>query len=122
MIKMIYCIKRNQEMSRDSFLGYWHNQHADLVKKNASALGIRRYIQSTTLDNSLNDAIRSIKGHAEYYDGVAELWWTNIEDMLAAASTPEGIAAQDKLFEDEKRFIDFSASCSWFTEENAVIG
>ena len=73
------------------------------LKKKAAALGIRRYIQSTTLDNPLNDAIRSIKGHAEYYDGVAELWWVNIEDMLAAAATPEGIAAQDELFEDEKK-------------------
>lgn len=122
MLKMIYCIKRNSKLSREAFLNYWHENHAELVKKNAPALRIKRYIQNSTLDHPLNDAIRSIKGHAGYYDGVAELWWDSLEDMLAAASTPEGKAAQNDLFEDEKRFIEFGASCSWFTEEKEVIG
>lgn len=103
-------------------MSYWHDTHAELVKKNAPALRIKRYVQSSTLDHPLNEAIRSIKGHGEYYDGVAELWWDSMDDMLAAAATPEGVAAQNALFEDEKKFIEFAASCSWFTEETVVIG
>jgi len=121
MIKMIYCIRRKPEMGKKDFLDYWHTSHAALVKKNAPALRIKRYIQNPILDDPLNEAITTIKGHSAPYDGVAELWWDSIEDLQAAASTSEGGVAQTELFEDEQKFIDFPASCSWLVTEKSII-
>jgi hypothetical protein len=56
------------------------------------------------------------------YDGVAELWWNGIEDIVAAGSTAEGRVAGRKLLEDERCFIDVANSPLFFVQETEIIG
>jgi hypothetical protein len=53
------------------------------------------------------------------YDGVAELWWDSIDDVLGSPS-PERQAAGLALLEDERKFIDLSRSPLWFGEEKVI--
>jgi uncharacterized protein (TIGR02118 family) len=122
MLKMIYCIRRKEGTSSEEFRRYWEETHGPLVRKNAPAMRIRRYVQSPTLSTPLNDAIRDAKGHQEPYDGVAELWWESMDELVAALGDPEFTRAQGELFEDESRFIDFKNSCSYFCEERVIVG
>jgi EthD domain-containing protein len=78
-------------------------------------------VQTHTLDTPANDALRATRGGPEGYDGVAELWWDSLEDLMAGATTPEGHAAGAELLEDERRFIDLDHSPLWIAEEHEII-
>jgi len=123
MIKLMYCVRRLPEMSREEFQRYWRETHGPLVRERAQALGIRRYVQVHTLDSPLNEAMRASRGSdPNIFDGVAELWWDSAEAFGADASTPEGRQAARELYEDEKRFIDFSRSTAFVAQEHPFVG
>lgn len=92
VIKVIFCLRRLPGMSRGGFQQYWRKVHAPLVARHAGVLGIRRYVQSHTLDDPAFARIAATRGGASAYDGVAELW---IEELGAPQSSER--AAQAKL-------------------------
>ena len=123
MIKLVFTIRRRDDMTREEFQRYWRENHAPIVKRNAETLRIRRYVQVQARETELDEALAaSREGQANVYDGVAELWWDSLEDLMAAYATPEGQAAGAELLEDEKRFIDLPRSTLWLGEENVVVG
>jgi uncharacterized protein (TIGR02118 family) len=123
MIKLVFMIRRDTEMTREEFQRYWREEHAQLVKRHAEALRIRRYVQTHATDTHLDDALAASRGSkSRQYDGVAELWWDSIDDLTQAAASEAGQAAQQALLEDERRFIDLANSPIWLGEEIAVIG
>jgi hypothetical protein len=91
-----------------------------LVRKLAQALRAKRYVQSHTLDTPLNQIARQIRGAQAPYDGVTELWFDRLEDLLAAAQTPEGQQANLTLAQDEATFCDLPNCSVFFTEEHTV--
>jgi uncharacterized protein (TIGR02118 family) len=122
MIKLVYCVRRLPELSREEFQRYWRETHGLLVRERAGTLGIKRYVQVHTLDSPLNEALRASRSSdGEIFDGVAELWWESPEALAAGSSTPEGRQAAQELREDEKRFIDFGRSVMFVAEENPVV-
>ncbi|HKZ04650.1 MAG TPA: EthD domain-containing protein [Methylomirabilota bacterium] len=122
MIKLVFCVRRRAEMSREEFQRYWRERHAPLVQEAAAALGIRRYVQVHTLTTPVNDGLRRARGGPEEFDGVAELWFESLDALTAAGATPEGRAAGRRLLEDERRFIDLARSPVWAAEEHALVG
>lgn len=120
MIKLVFALRRAPHLSREAFQTYWREQHAPLVEKHRAALGIRRYVQVHTLDSPVGDAIAASRGAPEPYDGVAELWFDDLES-LAAPPGPDAIAAGRALLEDERRFIDLARSPIWLAREHEVI-
>ena len=122
MIKLVYCLRRLPELSREQFQQYWFDKHALLVRKNSETLRIRKYVQVHSLDDPVNEALRGGRGGPEPYDGVAELWWDSVEDLQEAMESPAGQVAALELLEDEKTFIDLSKSPLWIARERPVIG
>jgi uncharacterized protein (TIGR02118 family) len=120
MIKLTFCLHRLPNLSREAFQDYWFNKHAPLVAKHSKVLRIRRYVQMHSATNGFNDVIRASRGAPEMYDGVAELWWSSIED-LTTAPTPESQAAGLALLEDERKFIDLSRSPLFIGEEKVIV-
>ncbi len=122
MIKLVFTIRRREGMTREEFQRYWREEHAPLVERHAEALRIRRYVQTHTLQTPLDEALASTRGaEAGRYDGVAELWWDSIQDIVEVGDTEEGQLALTALLEDEQRFIDLPASAIWLGEENVVV-
>ena len=122
MIKLVFNLRRREDMTREEFQRYWREQHAPLVKRHAEALHIRRYVQVHTLATPVNDALRRGRGGPEAYDGVAELWFDSLEAIAAAGATPEGKAAGRRLVEDERTFIDLTRSPVMVAEEHPIVG
>ena len=122
MIKLVFCLRRRSEMSREEFQRYWREQHAPLVQSKADVLRIQRYVQVHSMPAEANVALRQSRGAPEEFDGVAELWWESMEDLAAASSTDEGRAAGRELLEDERKFIDLERSPLWMAEEHQFIG
>ena len=121
MIKLVFCLRRKDGLSREEFQTYWRETHAPLVASVAETLNIRRYVQVHTADTPMNAAIRASRQGPEEYDGVAELWWDSVESLAEPGATEAGQQAGALLLEDERRFIDLEHSPLFFAEEHPII-
>ena len=122
MIKMIFCVKRRPDITPEDFYDYWLNRHGPLVKSKTAALDIRRYVQSHTVDAGLGDGVSAARGMKQTgFDGIAELWWDDMDAFQAILESDAGQAASLELAEDEARFIDMEASTIFFTQEHEVV-
>ena len=119
MIKLTFCLKRLPHLSREEFQDYWRNHHAPLVKSLQDALKIKRYVQVHALGDELSAPLRASRGAPDGYDGIAELWWENADDM--ASTDPQARKAGRALLEDEKKFIDLEKSPIWLSVEHEII-
>ena len=106
MIKVVYCFARKPDLTVDEFSRYWRDVHGPL---GARIPGLRRLVQSVAIHDP-RDA------HAPSFDGMAELWFDDLESLLGARSSPEWCAATD----DEVHFIDHSRTAYFVSEERAV--
>ena len=103
MIKAIYFIKRKPGMSLEAFREYWLKDHAALVLK---VPGLVKYVQSHTMDSGY-------RKHEPIYDGIAALWYENLDDMRKTATAP---TSRETLADDEK-FLDMSKFAFILTKE-----
>jgi uncharacterized protein (TIGR02118 family) len=107
MVKIVYCITKKAGLSDEEFFRYWKNVHGPI---GARIPGLRRLVQSHRIpvpdDKSAPD-----------YDGIAELWFDNIEALLAARQSAEWRASS----EDEANFIDRSKVAYFVSEEHVVV-
>ena len=119
MIKLVFCCRRRPELGREEFQRYWLDRHGPLVRSVRAAIpGMRRYVQSHTLETPANDALRASRGSAEPYDGITEVWF---DDLSALGATTEAAgAAARRLLEDEARFINLARSSVFLTVEHEI--
>jgi uncharacterized protein (TIGR02118 family) len=121
VIKLSFAVRRRSDIDPAEFHRYWRDEHGPLVRSFQPALGIRRYVQTHRVETPFNDALRASRSTLEAFDGVAELWWDDLDALVAATSSPEGNAAGQALLEDEARFIDLEQSALWLGEEIEII-
>jgi uncharacterized protein (TIGR02118 family) len=121
MLKMVYCLRRRADLPVEEFRRYWREVHAPLVRQHEAALGIRRYVQVHLGHSELGERLRSFRGAAAPYDGVAEIWYDSREALEAVGRTAEGRAASRILLEDEQRFVDHATSSISLGEEVEII-
>ena len=106
MIKAVTLIKRREGMDVEAFQAHWRNRHPDIVCR---LPGIARYHQSHV----------RLGGYAKgepVFDGVAEVWFENVDAMRALPGT----AVHDALIADEERFIDRSRMMLLLTEDQPI--
>jgi len=118
--KLVYTIKKRDDISFEDFTRYWKTEHADLVAEVAEAINAKRYVQSHVIDTPLNDVLVASRGLHPIYDGLTEVWWDSIEDLQAGVGSPEGAAAMERLAKDEATFIDHANSTIFLTTEHEV--
>ena len=107
MIKLVYCITKKPGLTDDEFFHYWRNIHGPI---GARIPGLRRLVQSHRL---------SIPGdkYQPDYDGMAELWFDNVNDLLAARQSAEWKASN----EDEVNFIDRNKVAYFVSAEHVIV-
>ena len=54
MLKLVDNIRRRSDVEPEEFYRYWKDEHGPLVRSVADVLGIRRYVQSHTVDTPIN--------------------------------------------------------------------
>lgn len=120
MIKLVYCVRRREDVPPEEFHRYWREEHAANVTSVREAIRARRYVQSHTCLPEINAALVESRGLAPAFDGITEVWWDSVEDLQAALTSPEGTDAMQFLIEDESRFIDLAHSRVFLTEEHTI--
>jgi len=106
MIKLIYCITKKPGLTDEQFFHYWKNVHGPI---GARIPCLRKLVQSRRIP--VGDDLRSPD-----YDGVAELWFDSVDDLLVARESPEWRASTA----DETNFIDHTRVAYVVTEEHLV--
>jgi hypothetical protein len=119
MLKLIYGLYRLPALTRVQFNDHWQRVHAPLVRERAALLGILRYVQCHTVDDSRLDALTARSGGTGF-DGVAELWFDPAQ-LVANHDNPLAQRAGRELYLDEQRFIDFSRSVITIAQEHEVV-
>lgn len=117
MIKLIMCLHRRADITREAFQDYWRNSHGPFFMNNAAVMRTQKYVQSHTLSSPLNEGMRQSRSLAEEFDGVAEVWFESENDLMEAMGSTEMAELGPKLIEDENNFIDHSRSCAFLVEE-----
>lgn len=107
MIKLVYCITRKPGMTEEEFSHYWRHVHAHI---GARIPGVRRFVQSGRI-------IVPGDRHQGDFDGMVELWFDNVEALLAARESREWKASTD----DEANFIDHTRVAYFVSEEHVVL-
>ena len=107
MIKLVYCITKKPGLTDEVFFHYWKNVHGPI---GAKIPGVRKLVQSHTL--RLSQDVRPPD-----FDGMAELWFDDVEALLAARQTLEFQASS----EDEANFIDPDKVAYFVTEEHIIV-
>ena len=120
MIKLVYILRRREDVAPNDFHSYWLEKHGPLVRSFAKALRARKYVQSHTVAPALGAQIAATRGMPDGFDGITEVWWDSIDDLNAGFNTPEGQQAGRALLEDESKFIDFKRSYIFLTEEHLI--
>lgn len=112
MIKLIVLCKRNQSLSRQSFIEHWRDVHARLAQADPEFWSrVRGYTQNYCLESVDLPADNT-------WDGVVELWFESRGEMDAAFS---GEQTQRVLVADLGNFIDTKSMISLVTEENIIL-
>ena len=107
MIKLVYCVNRKPGLSDEDFFHYWEHEHAPI---GARIPGLRKLIQSHSV---------TVPGDARSpdYDGMAELWFDDVDALLAARQSPQWRAST----EDEENFIDYTRVAYFVSEEHVIL-
>ena len=121
MIKLTFCLKRQDHLSREEFQDYWYNHHGRLGQRLRQHIGMKRYVQTHTLPTDLNQSFEDGRGSPPGFDGVAQAWWESEEALREIIANPDAAAAFAEALEDEMRFIDLSKSPCWLGEERVII-
>jgi uncharacterized protein (TIGR02118 family) len=122
MVKLVFVIRRREDMPPEEFHRYWLEEHGPLARSLVEPLGARRYVQTHTVAPELNAQLAATRGTAEAFDGLAELWWDSLEELASAFTSEAGQKAGQALMEDEAKFIDFGRSSLFLTEEHVILG
>ena len=106
MVKLVYCITKKASLTDEEFFRYWEMVHGPI---GARIPRLRKLVQSHRL---------SVPGdrYRPDYDGMVELWFDDIEALLAARQSPEWKAST----EDEVNFIDHN-HVAYFVSEELII-
>ena len=88
MIKLVYCLRRLPQLSREEFQRYWRENHAPLVKKHSETLRIRRYVQVHTSDDSVTEALRARRPVQDSSRPAGRRPWAGVPGSLRARTAP----------------------------------
>ena len=102
MLKQVTIFKRRPDLARSAFEEHWRNRHAEVV---CELPGLRRYVQNHMV------------APGSERDGIAEVWFDDIDAMRANAGHP----ALDAIRSDERNFIDVDTMEAIIAEPATVI-
>lgn len=103
-------LPRRLDLSSAQFHQHWRTAHRDHALK---INRIRRYVQS----HWIADGVPGLR--AAHYDGVAEIWYADLQSALGMGEDPD---YTENAALDEPNFVDMDASGVVFTHTDVLFG
>jgi uncharacterized protein (TIGR02118 family) len=111
MVKVSVILKRKAGTSSEEFRRYWREVHGPLLLAQPTLMRhVHRYVQC----HSIADAFDGMPGISAQFDGIAELWGDNVDDVKRGLAEP---AYVEVIRPDEEKFLDAPNCVMMVTEE-----
>jgi uncharacterized protein (TIGR02118 family) len=110
MIKVVSLLTRKEGWTHEQFVKQWVEVHAPLAR---AVPGIRRYVQCHITGTRTRADISETELEL---DGIAELWYDDVEALQRSAATEEA----RRLYADGAVFI--GRIKTFITEEREIVG
>lgn len=107
MLKVVTSFKRKPGSSVEDFQGYWSGTHGRLA---AELPGLRRYVQNHVIEGAYR------KGREPVYDGVAEVWFDDLDALRELRKSPQLEAVKA----DEPKFMDVETMTQVITDDHLI--
>jgi len=121
MFKLIVCVRRRADISREEFQKRWI-EHGQLFRKFAGFYEVLLYKQNYTIKTPMNRLMKTSRGFGPKYDGIGEIWWRSEEDFRRIAKSPLAPRLRAMFAGDECTFMDPTRSSGFFTDEHVFVG
>lgn len=119
LVKLVFPLRLRADVGFEAGQLDWRTRHGPLIRSQAMASGILRYIQVHRFASALEPGFRESRGVVvDAYAGHAELWFDRSQMSLAS---PARIEAARRAVQDESRFIDFDRSSIWLAHEHVIV-
>lgn len=118
-VKMVIDIWKHPSLSAAEFSARWRGEHADLVRRLATALGISKCVQNHRDPDAKFD-FADLRGWQPAPDGVTELWWPSVDAMSRALASPEARVAAAAIRSDEEAFTNPSLTRAFAAKEHSI--
>ena len=113
MVKLSVFLTRRSDLTHEEFSRYWVKEHATLLQCLPEVRQfVCRYVQQDAV-SGLPDGLPIAP-----FDGVAELWFDNLEAAAAAMSSASYATV---VADDEEKFLDRSRPLLMVSEERTGI-
>ena len=90
------------------------------MKQYAVTLGIVRYSQVHGLFPAELQAFGMSESVSSTFDGIAEVWFSDLASAASSGRTADGKAAMEALRDDERKFLDATQSLHWMGRRHPV--
>ena len=118
IVKLHFPLRFKAGLDENAARTYWRTSHGPLIRSQAHASGIIRYMQVHRFPSATETEARRARGTVvPSYDGHAEVWF----DRSISRAGPELRASGERAVEDEAKFIDFKRSTMWIGKEHVFI-
>lgn len=107
MIKLVYCFKRRPDLGLAEFSEHWERVHGPIAVRIPR---VRKIIQSVAFHDE-----RDLQ--PPDFDGMAELWFDDVEALLEARRSP--VWTENR--EDQREFIDLSSTAYFLSRERRIV-
>lgn len=108
-VKALFFPVRKAGLTVEQFQDYWRTRHAEIVPNTPH---LARYVQAHVLLGSYRSA------HPPVFDGVAELWWDNLDDLREALASS---AFQREQPQDAENFVDTALLTGFVAKERRIV-
>lgn len=102
MLKQITWFRKRADISREAFAQHWRTRHAEIV---CELPGLKRYVQNLVTAQGVD------------VDGVAEVWFDDIDAMRANVGRPE----LERIRADEPNFLDVESMATLVVAPTVLI-
>jgi hypothetical protein len=119
MLKLLVLMKKLPHLTDEEFRRFWLEEHGPVVRRNAAARRISRYLQlHPAFGDVLDGIVERRGGTVAPFDGVAEICWNSLEDMRAANASEEGRRAALEIVVHEEQFLQLPSLQFFLGEEH----
>jgi uncharacterized protein (TIGR02118 family) len=113
VIKVTAFLTRKPDLSQEQFSAYWREKHAPLMLSLVPFTSlVRRYVQQHPAEGVSNQLPLAP------YDGIAELWFDKLSDVLKLIGNELFLSVVAK---DEENFLDRPRTAIFISQETAII-
>jgi len=113
MIKLTIFVARNPALSFTEFDEYWRTKHRKIIEDTHEFnRHVKKYVQCHAVPSD------TVFGSDSMYDGIAELWFGDIQAMTTAFDEPKYM---EIIRPDELLFVDVEKCLSFVSEELPIL-